>query len=167
MPPLLSYAFAAIAAFAFISSADPSQAPAAAADESIVRTHVRWGLFATTEPVIATLHFSPRRGAGEWTETDAPAMVSSEADLSHVITIAEVTPCVVRSSPADDVAARTMVQWSSDEGRHWNDLTSAPIVASPVEHAGVHTRVLSLRYRARAAAAACTMRVAYTALPAR
>ncbi len=167
MPPLLSYVFAAIATFVFFTSANPPQASAAVDGESIVRTHVRWGLFATTEPVIATLRFSPRAGAGEWMEADGPALVSSEADLSHVITIAEVTPCVAHSSTADDGAVRAAVQWTSDEGRHWNDLTNAPLVASPVEQAGLHSRVLSLRYRAHASADACTMRVGYTALPAR
>jgi hypothetical protein len=167
MPPLLPFAFASIAALAVISSADPSPAPASPTSDPIVRAHVRWALFATTEPAIATVRFSSSAGGDGWTSAEAPARVSSEANFSHVITIAEVTPCVVRSSPADDSPTRTAVQWSSDRGAHWNNLTTAPRVASPVERPGLHAGVLSLRYRARGALHACTARVVYTAIPAR
>ena len=70
-------------------------------------------------------------------------------------------------SPSDDSAARTLVQWSSDDGAHWQDLTNVPVVASTVEQSGTHLGALTLRYRARAAAESCTMRVVYTAIPAR
>jgi hypothetical protein len=166
MPPFLPYAVAAIAALAVISTAAP--APSSSnADGPVVRTHVRWGLFATTEPVIASLHFPAASGTRGWTEADAPAIVSSEGDLSHVITIAEITPCVARVTPTDDNAARTLVQWSNDGGANWEDLTNVPVAASPVQKPGTHMRALALRFRARTAADSCAMRVVYTAIPAR
>ena len=171
MTPFLPYSVAAIAAFAVISTADPAAAPASAptreADGPVVRSHVRWALFATTEPVIASVHFSAASGSDGWTEADAPASVSSEADLTHVITIAEITPCVARALPSDDNAARTQVQWTNDDGARWQNLTNVPVVASPVEQPGTHPGVLRLRYRARTAADSCAMRVVYTAIPAR
>src|SRR6185437_10405973 len=117
------YAVAAIAAFAFISSAEP--VPAAGAPEgTVVHTHVRWGLFATTEPAITTVRFpAAASGTDGWTETE-PATVSSEGDLSHAITVAEITPCVARALPTDDSASRTVVQWSTDDGAHWQELTN-------------------------------------------
>jgi hypothetical protein len=132
-----------------------------------VRTHVRWGLFATTEPVIANVRFPAASGSAGWTEADAPSIISSEADLSHVITIAEITPCVARAVPSDDSASRTLVQWTSDAGANWQNLTNVPAVASPVERAGNHPSALTLRYRARTAADSCAMRVVFTAIPAR
>ena len=167
MPPFLPYAVAAIAALAVISTSQPAPAPTLAADGPVVRTHVRWALFATTEPVIANLHFPASSGTDGWTEADAPASISSEGDLSHVITIAEITPCVARALPSDDNAARTLVQWSNDGGATWQNLTNVPVVASPVEQPGAHPGVLSLRYRARTAVDSCAMRVVYTAIPAR
>jgi hypothetical protein len=175
MPPFLPYAVAAIAALAVISTSQaapaltsaPTSAPPSAADGPVVRTHVRWALFATTEPVIANLHFPASSGTDGWTEADAPASVSSEADLSHVITIAEITPCVARALPSDDNAARTLVQWSNDGGANWQNLTNVPVAASPVEQPGSHPGVLSLRYRAHTATDSCAMRVVYTAIPAR
>jgi hypothetical protein len=170
MPPFLPYAVAAIAALAFVSSSEPSPSAVAVAnvtDGTVVRTHVRWGLFATTEPAIASIRFSSTVSADGWTEASAPARVSSEGDLSHAITIAEITPCVARALPSDDNAARTLVQWSNDEGAHWQDLTNVPVVASPVEQSGAHPGALTLRYRARTAADSCTMRVVFTAIPAR
>jgi hypothetical protein len=167
MPPFLPYAVAAIAALAVISTAEPASSTAVAADGPVVRTHVRWGLFATTEPVISSLHFPAASGANGWTEADAPANVSSEGDLSYVITIAEITPCVARTLPSDDSAAPTLVQWSNDGGANWQNLTNVPEVASPVEKAGSHPGALTLRYRARTAADSCAMRVVYTAIPAR
>jgi hypothetical protein len=166
MPPVLPYAFAAIAAFAFISSAEP--VPAAGAPEgTVVRTHVRWGIFATTEPAITTVRFpAAASGTDGWTEAD-PATVSSEGDLSHAITVAEITPCVARALPTDDSAARTLVQWTSDNGAHWQDLTNVPVIASQVEQSGSHPGALSIRYRARATVESCSMRVVYTAIPAR
>lgn len=167
MPPVLPYAVAALAALAFISSAEPVPPSSGAPEGAVVRTHVRWGLFATTEPAITTVRFpAARAGADGWTESD-PARVSSEGDLSHAITVAEITPCVARALPTDDSAAPTAVQWTSDDGAHWQDLTSVPIVASKVEQSGVHPGALTLRYRARTAADSCTMRVVYTAIPAR
>lgn len=168
MPPFLPYAVAAIAAFAVISTAEP--APSAAsnpADGSIVRAHVRWGIFATTEPVIASIRFPASSGTDGWTEADAPATISSEGDLSHVITIAEITPCVARALPSDDSAARTLVQWSNDGGVNWRNLTNVPVVATRVEQAGSHPGALTLRYRARTATDSCAMSVVYTAIPAR
>jgi hypothetical protein len=167
MPPFLPYAVAAIAALAVISTSDPAPASASAADGLVVRTHVRWALFATTEPVIANLRFPASSGTDGWTEADAPASVSSEADLSHVITIAEITPCVARALPSDDNAARTLVQWSNDGGANWQNLTNVPVVASPVEKPGSHPAALTLRYRARTATDSCSLRVVYTAIPAR
>ena len=167
MPPFLPYAVAAIAAFAVISTTEPASAPASAADGPIVRTHVRWALFATTEPVIASVHFPASSGTDGWTEADAPVNISSEADLTHVITIAEITPCVARALPSDDNAARTLVQWSNDGGANWENLTNVPVQASPVEQPGSHPGVLRLRYRARTATDSCTMHVVYTAIPAR
>jgi hypothetical protein len=167
MPPFLPYAVAAIAALAVISTAEPASSTATAEDGPVVRTHVRWGLFATTEPVIASLHFPASSGTNGWTEADAPASVSSEGDLSYVITIAEITPCVARALPSDDSAARTLVQWSNDGGANWQNLTNVPEVASPVEKAGSHPGALALRYRARTTADSCAMRVVYTAIPAR
>jgi hypothetical protein len=167
MPPFLPYAVAAIAALAVISTSQPAPALTSAADGPVVRTHVRWALFATTEPVIANLRFPASSGTDGWTEADAPASISSEGDLSHVITIAEITPCVARALPSDDNAARTLVQWSNDGGANWQNLTNVPVVASPVEQPGTHPGVLSLRYRARTAADSCAMRVVYTAIPAR
>ena len=167
MPPFLPYAVAAIAAFAVISTAEPSATSPHVPDTLVVRTHVRWGIFATTEPVIANLRFPAASGTDGWTEADAPAKVSSEGDLSHVITIAEITPCVARTLPSDDTAGRTLVQWSSDQGATWNDLTNVPVSASPVEQPGNHPSALTLRYRARTAADSCAMRVVYTAIPAR
>jgi len=166
MPPVLPYAVAAIAAFAFISSAEP--VPAAGAPEgTVVHTHVRWGLFATTEPAITTVRFpAAASGTDGWTETE-PATVSSEGDLSHAITVAEITPCVARALPTDDSASRTLVQWSTDDGAHWQELTNVPVIASRVEPSGSHPGALSIRYRARAAAESCSMRVVYTAIPAR
>lgn len=166
MPPFLPYAVAAIAALAFISSAEPTPSSAGAPEGAVVRTHVRWGLFATTEPAITTVRFPASAGADGWTESE-PAIVSSEGDLSHAITIAEITPCVARALPTDDSASRTLVQWSSDDGAHWQDLTNVPMVASGVEQSGSHPGALTLRYRARTAADSCTMRVVYTAIPAR
>jgi hypothetical protein len=166
MPPVLPYAVAAIAALAFISSAEPTPSFAGAPEGAVVRTHVRWGLFATTEPAITTVRFPASAGADGWTESD-PAIVSSEGDLSHAITIAEITPCVARALPTDDSASRTLVQWSSDDGAHWQDLTNVPVIASPIEQSGLHPGALTLRYRARSAADSCTMRVVYTAIPAR
>ncbi|MDQ2931943.1 MAG: hypothetical protein M3Y05_14165 [Gemmatimonadota bacterium] len=166
MPPFLPYAIAAIAALAVISTAEPAVTSANAPDALVVRAHTRWGIFATTEPVIASLHFHAASGTGGWTEADAPAIVASEGDLSRVITIAEITPCVARTLPSDDSAGRTLVQWSNDGGANWNNLTSAPEPASPVEQAG-HNSALKLRYRARTAADSCAMRVVYTAVPAR
>lgn len=166
MPPVLPYAVAALAALAFISSAEPTPSSAGTPEGAVVRTHVRWGLFATTEPAITTVRFPASAGADGWTESD-PALVSSEGDLSHAITVAEITPCVARALPTDDSAARTLVQWSSDDGAHWQDLTNVPVVASGVEQSGVHPGALTLRYRARTAADSCTMRVVYTAIPAR
>jgi hypothetical protein len=167
MPPFLPYAVAAIAALAVISSADPVSSNAGADDNPVVRTHVRWGLLATTEPVITNLRFPAASGANGWTEADAPAQISSEGDLSYVITVAEITPCVARTLPSDDSAGRTLVQWSNDGGANWQNLTSAPEVASPVERPGATRRALTLRYRARTAADGCAMRVVYTAIPAR
>ena len=167
MPPFLPYAVAAIAALAVISTAEPASSTASTADGPVVRTHVRWGLFATTEPVIANLHFPAASGTNGWTEADAPDNVSSEGDLSYVITIAEITPCVARTLPSDDSAARTLVQWSNDGGANWQTLTNVPEVASPVVKAGSHPGALSLRYRARTAVDSCAMRVVYTAIPAR
>lgn len=166
MPPVLPYAVAALAALAFISSAEPTPSPAGAPEGAVVRTHVRWGLFATTEPAITTVRFPASAAADGWTESE-PARVSSEGDLSHAITVAEITPCVARALPSDDSAARTPVQWSSDDGAHWQDLTNVPVVASAVERSGTHPGALTLRYRARSAAESCTMRVVYTAVPAR
>ena len=167
MPPFLSYTVAAIAALAVLSTSEPSATNAIVTDGTVVRTHVRWGLFATTEPVITNVRFPAASGASGWTEADAPASVSSEADLSHVITIAEITPCVARTLPSDDSAGRTLVQWSNDDGTHWQNLTNVPVAASPVETPGNHPAVLTLRYRARTAADSCAMRVVYTAIPAR
>jgi hypothetical protein len=167
MPPVLPYAVATIAALAFISTAQPAPSATSATEGTVVRTHVRWGLFATTEPAIANLRFPASSGADGWTEAEAPARISSEGDLSHVITIAEITPCVARTLPSDDSAGRTLVQWSNDDGAHWRDLTNVPVVASQVEQSGVHSGALNLRYRARTAADSCTMRVVYTAIPAR
>jgi hypothetical protein len=167
MPPFLPYAVAAIAAVAVISTADPASSNAGTDDTPVVRTHVRWGIFATTEPVISSLRFPAASGANGWTEADAPAQVSSEGDLSYVITVAEITPCVARTLPSDDSAGRTLVQWSNDGGANWQNLTSVPEVASPVEHAGAHRGALTLHYRARTAADGCAMRVVYTAIPAR
>jgi hypothetical protein len=167
MPPFLPYAVAAIAAVAVISSADPASSNAGADDAPVVRTHVRWGLFATTEPVISSLRFPAASGANGWTEADAPAHVSSEGDLSYVITIGELTPCVARALSPDDSAGRTQVQWSNDGGANWNELTNIPETASPVEKAGAHPGALTLRYRAHAVASGCAMRVVYTAIPAR
>jgi hypothetical protein len=167
MPPFLPYAVAAIAAVAVISTAEPASSNASADDAPIVRTHVRWGIFATTEPVITTLHFPAASNGSGWTESETLAPISSEGDLSYVITIAEVTPCVARTLPSDDNAARTLVQWSNDGGASWQNLTDAPEIASPVEQAGSHPGALALRYRARTAADSCTMRVVYTAVPAR
>jgi len=167
MPPFLPYAVAALAAFAVISTAEPSATNASAPDGPVVRTHLRWGIFATTEPVIANLRFPAASGTNGWTEADAPATISSESDLSHVITIAEITPCVARTLPSDDSAGRTLVQWSNDGGANWNTLTNVPVVASPVEKAGNHPAALTLRYRARTAADSCAMHVVYTAIPAR
>lgn len=166
MPPVLPYAVAALAALAFISSAEPTPSSAGAPEGAVVRTHVRWGLFATTEPAITTVRFPASAGADGWTESD-PAIVSSDGDLSHAITIAEITPCVARALPTDDSASRTLVQWSSDDGAHWQDLTNVPVIASPIEQSGLHPGALTLRYRARTAADSCTMRVVYTAIPAR
>lgn len=166
MPPVLPYAVAAIAALAFFSSADPAPTAAAMPEGAIVRTHVRWGLFATTEPAIASVRFPASSRADGWTEAD-PALVSSEGDLSHAITIAEITPCVARALPTDDSASRTQVQWSNDDGASWQNLTNAPVVASKVEPSGTHPGALALRFRARAAAESCTLRVVYTAIPAR
>lgn len=166
MPPVLPYAVAALAALAFISSAEPTPSSAGAPEGAVVRTHVRWGLFATTEPAITTVRFPASAGADVWTESD-PAIVSSDGDLSHAITIAEITPCVARALPTDDSASRTLVQWSSDDGAHWQDLTNVPVIASPIEQSGLHPGALTLRYRARTAADSCTMRVVYTAIPAR
>jgi hypothetical protein len=165
MPPVLPYAVAAIAALAFISSAEPAPTAAAMPDGAFVRTHVRWGLFATTEPAITTVRFPASQRSDGWTEADS-ALVSSEGDLPHAITVAEITPCVARALPTDDSASRTQVQWSIDDGAHWHDLTSAPEVASKVEQSGTHPAALTLRYRARAAEG-CAMRVVYTAIPAR
>ncbi len=167
MPPFLPYAAAAIAALAVISTSEPAPVPASGADGPVVRTHVRWALFATTEPVIASIRFPSSSGTDGWTEADAPASVSSEGDLSHVITIAEITPCLARALPSDDNAARTLVQWSNDDGARWQNLTNVPVVASPVEQPGAHPGALRLRYRARTAADSCAMRVVYTAIPAR
>jgi hypothetical protein len=167
MPPFLPYAVAAIAAVAVISTADPASSSVGADDSPVVRTHVRWGIFATTEPVITDLHFPAASGTNGWTEADGPAPISSEGDLSYVITVAEITPCVARTLPSDDSAARTLVQWSNDGGANWQNLTNAPEVASPVEQAGSHLGGLTLRYRARTAADSCAMRVVYTAIPAR
>ena len=167
MPPFLPYAVAAIAAVAVISTADPASSNAGADERPVVRTHVRWGLFATTEPVITSLRFPAASGTKGWTEADAPALLSSEGDLSYVITVAEITPCVARTLPSDDSAGRTLVQWSNDGGANWQNLTDAPEVASPVESAGSHPTALTLRYRARTAADGCAMRVVYTAIPAR
>jgi hypothetical protein len=167
MPPFLPYAVAAIAAVAVISTADPASSSAGADDSPVVRTHVRWGIFATTEPVIASLRFPATSGSNGWTEADGPARVSSEGDLSYVITVAEITPCVARTLPSDDSTSRTLVQWSNDGGANWQNLTSVPEVASPVEQAGSHPGALILRYRARTAADSCAMRVVYTAVPAR
>jgi hypothetical protein len=167
MPPFLPYAVAAIAAVAVISTADPASSSAGADDSPVVRTHVRWGIFATTEPVIMNLRFPAASGTNGWTEADGPAPISSEGDLSYVITVAEITPCVARTVPSDDSAARTLVQWSNDGGANWQNLTSAPEIASPVEQAGSHLSGLTLRYRARTAADSCAMRVVYTAIPAR
>jgi hypothetical protein len=167
MPPLLPYAVAAIAALAVISSAEPAPAPASASDGPVVRTHARWGLFATTEPVITSLRFPASSGTDGWTQADAPAIISSEGDLSHVITIAEITPCVARALASDDSPGRTLVQWSNDGGASWQNLTNVPVVATPVEQPGTHPGALSLRYRARTAAESCAMRVVYTAIPAR
>ncbi len=167
MPPFLSYAVAALAALAVISTAEPASTNASASDGPIVRTHVRWGLFATTEPVIASVRFPAAAGTNGWTEADAPVSISSEGDLSHAITIAEITPCVAKALPSDDSASRTLVQWSKDDGANWNDLTNVPVVASPVEQSGTHPAALTLRYRARTAADSCAMRVVYTAIPAR
>ena len=167
MPPFLPYAVAAIAAVAVLSSAEPASSNASADDGPVVRTHVRWGLFATTEPVIASLHFPASSGSNGWTEADAPAPISSEGDLSYVITIAEITPCVAKTLPSDDSATRTQVQWSNDDGSTWHDLTNVPEVASPVEKAGSHPGALTLRYHARTASDGCAMRVVYTAIPAR
>jgi hypothetical protein len=166
MPPVLPYAVAALAALAFFSSAEPSPSSASAPEGAVVRTHVRWGLFATTEPAITTVRFPASAGADGWTESDR-AIVSSEGDLSHAITIAEITPCIARALPTDDNASRTPVQWSSDDGAHWQDLTNVPMVASGVEKSGSHPGALKLRYRARTAADGCIMRVVYTAIPAR
>lgn len=167
MPPFLPYAVAAIAAIAVFSTADPASSSTGADDGAVLRTHVRWGLFATTEPVIASLHFPAVSGTNGWTEADAPASISSEGDLSYVITVAEITPCVARTLPSDDSASRTLVQWSNDGGANWQNLTNAPEVASPVEKPGKHPGALTLRYRARTAADSCAMRVVYTAIPAR
>ena len=167
MPPFLPYAVAAIAALAVISTAEPASSNSGVDDRPVVRTHVRWGIFATTEPVIANLRFPAASGTNGWTEADAPAQVSSEGDLSYVITVAEITPCVARTLASDDSAGRTLVQWSNDGGANWQNLTSAPEVALPVEKAGSHPGALSLRYRARTAADSCAMRVVYTAIPAR
>jgi hypothetical protein len=167
MPPFLAYAAAVVAAFAVITTAEPSAPNASVPDGPVVRTHVRWGLFATTEPVIASVRFPAASGTNGWTEADAPSSVSSEGDLSHAITIAEITPCVAKALPSDDSAARTLVQWTSDDGANWNDLTNVPTVASPVEQPGNHPAALTLRYRARTAADSCSMRVVYTAIPAR
>ena len=167
MPPFLPYAVAAIAAVAVITTADPASSNAPVDDGPVVRTHVRWGIFATTEPVIANLHFPASSGTNGWTEADASAPISSEGDLSYVITIAEITPCVARALPSDDSAARTQVQWSNDGGANWQNLTNVPEAASPVEHAGTHPGALTLRYRAHTASDSCAMRVVYTAIPAR
>jgi hypothetical protein len=167
MPPFLPYAVAAIAAVAVLSTAEPASSNASADDGPVVRTHVRWGLFATTEPVIASLHFPASSARDGWADADAPAPISSEGDLSYVITIAEITPCVARSLPSDENAARTQVQWSNDGGASWHDLTNAPEIASPVEQAGSHPQALTLRYHARTGTDSCAMRVVYTAIPAR
>lgn len=167
MPPFLPYAVAAIAALAVISTADPASSNAGTDDRPVVRTHVRWGLFATTEPVIANLRFPAASGTNGWTEADVPSQISSEGDLSYVITVAEITPCVARTLPSDDSAGRTLVQWSNDGGANWQNLTDAPEVASAVETAGAHPTALTLRYRARTASDSCAMRVVYTAIPAR
>ncbi|MBK5188751.1 MAG: hypothetical protein JJD97_10950 [Gemmatimonadaceae bacterium] len=110
--------------------------------------------------MITSLRFPASSGAGGWTEADAPVTVSSEADLSHEITVAEITPCVARALPSDDSAARTLVQWSNDGGAHWQDLTNVPVAASPVEKSGAHPAALTLRYRARTAADSCRLRCA-------
>jgi hypothetical protein len=167
MPPFLPYVVAAIAAFAVISTAEPAPTNASDLDGPVVRTHIRWGLFATTEPVIAIVHFPVASAIDGWTESDAPVSISSEGDLSHAITIAEITPCVARTLSSDENAARTLVQWSKDGGANWNDLTNVPVVASPIEKAGNHPGALTLRYRARTAAGSCAMHVVYTAIPAR
>jgi len=166
MPPVLPYAVAALAALAFFSSAEPTTSSAGTPEGAVVRTQLRWGLFATTEPAITTVRFPASVATDGWTES-APARVSSAGDLSHAITVAEITPCVARSLPADDSAARTLVQWSSNDGANWQDLTDVPVVASPVEQSGSHPGALTLRYRVRSAAGSCTMRVVYTAIPAR
>lgn len=167
MPPFLSYSVAAIAALAVLSSVEPSTTIASANDGPVVRSHIRWGLFATTEPVIASVRFPAGSASERWTEADAPSTISSEADLSHVITIAEITPCVARATASDDSASRTLVQWTNDGGAEWNDLTTVPTAASPVEQPGNHPAALTVRFRARTAADSCAMRVVYTAIPAR
>src|SRR6476646_9976612 len=89
----------------------------------------------------------------------AALAVLSSVEPSTTITIAEITPCVARATSSDDSASRTLVQWTNDGGADWNDLTTVPTAASPVEQPGNHPAVLTVRFRARTAADSCAMRV--------
>jgi hypothetical protein len=131
-----------------------------------VSASMRFPAFATTTPVLEKIVFprADRPARGGWSYATNATRVNSDANVPHVVTIVAVSGC----GGGEDTEELPSVQWSSDGGHVWHELAYEPAPVGPRESAGRHVAPYQVRYRRRAAAGegACTMRVAFTALPA-
>jgi hypothetical protein len=130
-------------------------------------------LFATTRPVIETVSFqapTTAEVAQGWTYAPASTVVKSTSTVPYVLTIVALSGC---SETAGDEAADVKngeVQWSTDSGRTWHDLTATPQAMGGRVPTGRQTGVHTVQYRRRvhlAVSTPCVLHTAYTAVPAR
>jgi hypothetical protein len=130
-------------------------------------------LFATTKPVIETVSFqtpSVAEFAQGWTYAPASTVVNSTSAVPYVLTIVALSGC--SKSAGDETAdvENGEVQWSTDGGKIWHDLTITPQAMGGLVPAGTRTRVHTVQYRRRVrrnTSASCVLHTAYTAVPAR
>jgi hypothetical protein len=130
-------------------------------------------LFATTKPVIETVSFqapSVAEFVQGWTYAPASTVVNSTSTVPYVLTIVALSGC--SESAGDETADVTSgeVQWSSDGGKIWHDLTTTPQTMGGRVPAGTQTSVHTVHYRRRVrrdTSAPCVLHTAYTAVPAR
>jgi hypothetical protein len=130
-------------------------------------------LFATTKPVIETVSFQAPTAAElaqGWAYAPVSTVVNSASSVPYVLTIVALSGC---SASAGDEAADVKngeVQWTTDGGKVWHDLSATPQAMGGRVPAGTQTGVHTVQYRRRVhrdASAPCVLRTAYTAVPAR